>query len=190
MFVQFNILDFILIFVPNCLGEFLGSWIVDLSGAQLSGAQLSVFLRWTIGPRTVGPRAQLSGAQLSVFLRWTIGTRTVGPQTGLLSMNPKTPPSVWHKYQDKIKNVELYKHFRQCALPPSGPDRAQIQQLNLIIPPNVRQKIQDRIKNVELYTHFLICTPLPYGTLRTDDVEDTMLRTATLRTDNVEDRRR
>ena len=73
--------------------------------------------------------------------------------------------------------------------PPSGPDRAQIQQLNLIIPPIVRQKNQDRIKNVELYTHFLICTPLPYGTLRTDNVEDTMLRTATLRTDNVEDRR-
>ena len=61
------------------------------------------------------------------------------------------------------------------------PSPPQIQQLNLIIPPNVRQKNQDRIKNVELYTHFLICTPLPYGTLRTDDVEDTMLRTATLR---------
>ena len=64
MFVQFNILDII---CAKHLGEFLGSWIVDLSGAQLSGAQLSVFLRWTIGPRTVGPGAQLSGAQLSVF---------------------------------------------------------------------------------------------------------------------------
>ena len=40
MFVQFNILDII---CAKHLGEFLGSWIVDLSGAQLSGAQLSVF---------------------------------------------------------------------------------------------------------------------------------------------------
>ena len=31
---------------------------------------------------------------------------------------------------------------------------------------------------------------LPYGTLRTDDVEDTTLRTATLRTGDVEDRQR
>ena len=28
-----------------------------------------------------------------------------------------------------------------------------------------------------------------YGTLRTDDIEDTTLRTATLTTDNIEDRR-
>ena len=40
MFVQFNILDII---CAKHLGEFLGSWIVDLYGAQLSGAQLSVF---------------------------------------------------------------------------------------------------------------------------------------------------
>ena len=82
------------------------------------------------------------------------------------------------------------KNFRKCALPPSGPDRAQIQQLNLTIPSNVQQKIQDRIKNVELYTHFLFCTLLPYGTLRTDDIADTPLRTATLRTGDVEDRQR
>ena len=37
---------------------------------------------------------------------------------------------------------------------------------------------------------FLICTPLPYGTLRTDSIEDTTLRTATLRTGDVEDRQR
>ena len=85
--------------------------------------------------------------------------------------------------------------FEILPSPPSGPDRAQIQQLNLKTPPNVWQKNQDRIKDVELYTHFLNCTPLPYGTLRTDDVEDTTLRTATLRTatlrtGDVEDRRR
>ena len=32
-----------------------------------------------------------------------------------------TPPTVWHKNQDKIKNVELYIHFRNCALPSQGP---------------------------------------------------------------------
>ena len=26
-----------------------------------------------------------------------------------------TPPTVWHKNQDKIKNVELFTHFSNCA---------------------------------------------------------------------------
>ena len=69
------------------------------------------------------------GAQLSVFQ---------GRQLGFS-----------HKNQDRIKNVELYTHFRNCALPPSGPDRAQRQQSNLITPPNVWHKNQDRIKNVD-----------------------------------------
>ena len=62
-----------------------------------------------------------------------------------------TPPNVWHKNQDRIKNVKLYTHFRNCALPPKR------QQSNLITHPNVWQKNQDRIKNGELYTPFRNC---------------------------------
>ena len=61
--------------------------------------------------------------------------------------------SLIFKFQDhtitEILNVVLYTHFRNCALPPSGPDRAQRQQSNLITPPNVWHKNQDRIKNVD-----------------------------------------
>ena len=42
--------------------------------------------------------------------------------------NLKTPPNVWHKNQDRIKNVELYTLFEIVPSPPSGPDRAQRQQ--------------------------------------------------------------
>ena len=30
-------------------------------------------------------------------------------------------PNIWHKNQDRIKNVELYTDLRNCALPPQGP---------------------------------------------------------------------
>ena len=29
-----------------------------------------------------------------------------------------TPPTVWHKNQDKIKNIELFTHFSNCAFGP------------------------------------------------------------------------
>ena len=77
-----------------------------------------------------------------------------------------TPPNVWHKNQDKIKNVELYTHFRNCAPPLSGHDRAQRQQSNLITPPNVWHKNQDRIKNVELYTDLRNCALPPQAGLK------------------------
>ena len=63
--------------------------------------------------------------------------------------------------------VELYTHLRNCALPPSGPDRDQRQHLNLITLPNFWHKNQDRIKNIELYTHFRICALPPSGPDRT-----------------------
>ena len=50
--------------------------------------------------------------------------------------------------------VHIVHIFRSCALPPSGPDRAQRQQSKLITPPNVWHTNQDRIKNFGLYTHF------------------------------------
>merc|ERR1712020_781762 len=31
------------------------------------------------------------------------------------------PPNVWQTNQDRIKNVELYTHFRNCVLPSQGP---------------------------------------------------------------------
>ena len=73
----------------------MGSWIVDLSGAQLSGAQLSVFLRWTIGPRTVGPGAQLSGAQLSKIVK-NIGymMSTLGGVFGFMDSRSVWGPTV------------------------------------------------------------------------------------------------
>ena len=94
----------------------------------------------TAGPRTVGPGAHLStkNGQLGPG---QLGPRTIGPQSaGPRTDGPQTagPPSVGprqlgpgllgpgqlgfsHKNQDRIKNVELYTHFRNCALPPQGP---------------------------------------------------------------------
>ena len=59
--------------------------------------------------------------------------------------NLKTPPNVWHKNQDRIKNVELYTLFEIVPSPPSGPDRAQRQQSILIIHQNVWRENHDRI---------------------------------------------
>ena len=71
-----------------------------------------------LGPGQLGPGqlspGQLGPGQLFVFRGRQLG---LGQDKILLSMNPKTPPSVWHKYQDKIKNVELYIYFENCALP-------------------------------------------------------------------------
>ena len=68
----------------------------------------------TAGPRTVGPRTD--GPQ-------TAGPRTVGPWTDVkaqLSVFQGRQLGFSHKNQDRIKNVELYTHFRN-ALPPQGP---------------------------------------------------------------------
>ena len=69
---------------------------------------------WTIGPQSAGPRTV--GTQ-------TAGPRTVGPWTGVgaqLSVFQGRQLGFSHKNQDRIKNVELYTHFRN-ALPPQGP---------------------------------------------------------------------
>ena len=72
------------------------------------------------------------------------------------SGNSITPPNVWQKNQDRMKNVELNMHFRICALPP-------LRQSDLITLPNIWHKNQDRIKNVELYTHLRNCALPPQG---------------------------
>ena len=74
--------------------------------------------------------------------------------TDLSYMIQKIFQKKYWNFSDRIKNVELYTHFRNCALPPSGPDRAQRQQSKLITPQKFWHTNQDRIKNVELYTHF------------------------------------
>ena len=81
--------------------------------------------------------------------------------TDLSYMIQKIFQKKYWNFSDRIKNVELYTHFRNCALPPSGPDRAQRQQSKLITPPNVWHTNQNRIKNVELYTHFYKLRPPP-----------------------------
>ena len=32
--------------------------------------------------------------------------------------NSITPPTVWHKNQDKIKNIGVFTHFSNCAFGP------------------------------------------------------------------------
>ena len=95
----------------------------------------------TIGPRRVGPRTagpRTAGPQtVGPPDNWapeswapdswarTVGPLTAGPQTDVGAQLSVFQLGFSHKNKDRIKNVELYTHFRNCALPPSGPDRAQ-----------------------------------------------------------------
>ena len=62
------------------------------------------------------------------------------PQGSQTTIQFEHSPKFLAQNQDKIKNVEVYRHLRICAIPP--PLRTQEQQSNSITPPTVWHKKQ------------------------------------------------
>ena len=89
------------------------------------------------------------------------------PQGSQTTIQLEHSPKLLAQNQDRIKNVEVYRHFRICAISP--PLRTQEQQSNLITPPTVWHKNQDKIKNVELFTHFSNCAFGPKTTIKLEN---------------------
>merc|ERR1712020_257953 len=81
------------------------------------------------------------------------------PQGSQTTIQLEHSPKLLAQNQDRIKNVEVYRHFRICAIPP--PLRTQEQQSNSITPPTVWHKNQDKIKTIEVFKHFRNCAHTP-----------------------------
>ena len=134
-----------------------GGWEVNL---QWSGTTF-VTRRWDMIMLIQSSAGRCARQNYSLWYSRNLFLKNQKWITDLSYMIQKRFQKKYWNFSDRIKNVELYTHFRNCALPPSGPDRAQRQQSKLITPQKFWHTNQDRIKNVELYTHFYKLCPPP-----------------------------